>query len=462
VTDRARVKEDLYRSLGWGCYNIDWLEEEQIDVVNEQRRLSLAGLRKIARFSFEGLKPHHGKLSPGCHACMEGTWSCLFINYTCNASCFWCLRDPEVRKDQAPTAHGIDFHSPEEYAGFLKRSGYKAVGFSGGEPFLAYDKLRRFVQVLRRELGPDVWLWVYTNGSLLTPEKVRNLTNDGLNEVRVDIAAHDYDLEVLRAARPEVEVLTVEIPCLPEDAERLTTLLTDLDKIGVDHLNLHQLTANALNIQGYAGRGYTFLHEPPLTVLQSEQLALQLVKLAAINDLRLGVQYCSKPYKKAAQGRSRRLRALQMYGGPAADVSLTATGYVRTILVSGDKKTIGEVGQRIRSAGVSESLWKRIGHGETFSVSPSLLQHLLPLGLSTELHYGEPRFAHSTGKRTSNGTLETIHSTSEIRRVSSYVDLSTDELEWLSSLDQSGRGSATAPPQRLIRWESHPGWDEIY
>ena len=43
-----------------------------------------------ATLSANASKLNSQKLSPGCRACLEGNWSCLFITGNCNCRCFYC------------------------------------------------------------------------------------------------------------------------------------------------------------------------------------------------------------------------------------------------------------------------------------------------------------------------------------------------------------------------------------
>ena len=53
------------------------------------------------------------------------------------------------------------------------------------------------------------------------------------------------------------QTVAVEIPAIPEDYETVRKLLPDMQKIGVRHLNLHQLYASEHNYRELARRGYT-------------------------------------------------------------------------------------------------------------------------------------------------------------------------------------------------------------
>jgi len=68
--------------------------------------------------------------------------------------------------------------------------------------------------------------------------------------------------------------VTVEIPAVPEEVERLKGLLPRLCELGVTRLNLHQLRLTAHNAEQMLPHGYTYLHGDQPTVLESELAGL--------------------------------------------------------------------------------------------------------------------------------------------------------------------------------------------
>ncbi len=316
------------KELGSAGRFLAWLDEGYAETANRTRNTYLNDLSASINLSYAGTKPHHGTLSPGCRHCGDGTWSCLFINQTCNADCFYCPMEPADREAPPPTALGVDFPSPGRYVDFLEHAGYRGVGLSGGEPLLNLDRTVDFITSIRERSGDNIYLWLYTNGILANRERLDRLFHAGLNEIRFDISAINYRLKPVRLAREWPWRVTVEIPAIPEDEERVAQLLHVLAGIGVDHLHLHQLTVNKWNAGRFVERNYTLLHEPANAVLDSELSALRLLKRAAEEHLALNVQYCAREYKIRFQGRGRRLRLLQLGWGDELPGTVNEQGYV--------------------------------------------------------------------------------------------------------------------------------------
>jgi uncharacterized protein len=110
------------------------------------------------------------------------------------------------------------------------------------------DKVVRLIACARKRLGRQAYIWLYTNGELATRERLMRLKKAGLNEIRFDLVARSYDIEPLRLAAKIIDTVTVEIPTIPKDRERLAGILGALKEMGVKHLNLHELMVTEENI----------------------------------------------------------------------------------------------------------------------------------------------------------------------------------------------------------------------
>ena len=109
------------------------------------------------------------------------------------------------------------------------------------------------------------------------------------------------------------------------DWEEMGTAAQPMEEMGVHHLNLHQLLASPYNYKALAQRNYTFLHQNPVPVLESEMTVLQLLFEAAENGHKLPINYCSGSYKSRVQiGRAGRMRAAPIF--KTASESLTESG----------------------------------------------------------------------------------------------------------------------------------------
>jgi len=149
--------------------------------------LALGTANELLEFSkesmlFKDTKPFYRQISKGCKLCGAGFWSCLFITGKCNANCFYC--PTSQTNDDLPTTQGLSFESASAYAEYVNYFKFKGVGFSGGEPFLVFDRVVEFLKKLRKKCAPDLYVWLYTNGILVDEIKLKNKIRELLSSGR--------------------------------------------------------------------------------------------------------------------------------------------------------------------------------------------------------------------------------------------------------------------------------------
>lgn len=310
---------------------LTFVDGAQADAATLERAELLAWLQGRAEFGCNGTKVDCRRLSPGCRTCAAGGWSCLFINGRCNATCFYCPTPQDDTGD--PLTNGIPFAAADDYAEYVARFGFSGASISGGEPLLTLDRTLAYLAAVRRRCGDGLHLWLYTNGTLLTPEIAQELRAAGLDEIRFDIGATNYNLTKLRLAVGVIPTVTVEIPTVPEEEELLRDKLREMAAAGVQHLNLHQLRLTPHNFRHLANRDYTYVHGEKVTVLESELAALRLVRYALAEGIDLPVNYCSFPYKRRFQHAAARRRGIPFV--QAADDLVTEAGYLRARVEGG-------------------------------------------------------------------------------------------------------------------------------
>jgi hypothetical protein len=152
-----------------------------------------------------------------------------------------------------------------------------------------------------------------------------------------------------------IPCVTVEIPAIPEDLERLLGLLPQLHEAGVRHLNLHQLRLTPHNFTKLSGRNYTFLHGEKVTVLESELAALTVLEAVFSSSLKLSVNYCAFAYKRRyQQAATRRRNAKHILKGYE---SVSENGFIRTLSITGDPEALGRLAIQFEQDGVDKETW---------------------------------------------------------------------------------------------------------
>jgi pyruvate formate-lyase activating enzyme-like uncharacterized protein len=182
-----------------------------------------------------------GGISPGCQACKEGSWDCIFTTMRCNLDCGFCYSPHDIPKDYVGSHLGS---TPEQIDENHAKTRITGISFSGGEPFSEPQRLFEWVAWFTTR-HPDKYYWVYTNGLLAGEQKIRRLAEMGVHEIRFNLAATGYDHPValgnLEIAGRLIPNLTVEIPAIPEDTAKVLSCLARWSALGVRFLNLHEL-----------------------------------------------------------------------------------------------------------------------------------------------------------------------------------------------------------------------------
>lgn len=103
----------------------------------------------------------------------------VYLTNRCNLACSYCY----VAVNQGPPAR-LDLHGLKGALDeFLSGEGAprKKVTFLGGEPFLDFELMAAAARHVRERFGDEPVLQTFTNGTLLTPERYRTLSELGVH-----------------------------------------------------------------------------------------------------------------------------------------------------------------------------------------------------------------------------------------------------------------------------------------
>ena len=386
-------KQNVYKKLIAGNMSeygdagdeIAFITPEKADQAELERATKLGHLIDKLQWTYKNTKPYLHDLSPGCRICGNGGWSCLFINGKCNCRCFYC---PSPQDDiSVPTTNRLVFDTSNNYVDYIHHFNFNGVSFSGGEPLLTFERTLDYIRTVRRNGPDDLYIWMYTNGSLMTPDHIRKLKDAGLSEIRFDIGATDYDLKKLRMAIGHIPVVTVEIPAVPEDLNRFPDLVPILADNGVNYLNLHQLRLTPHNMMHLKKRNYTFLHGEKVTILESELAVLDLFKTAVDQGWTLPINYCSFTYKHQFQRAAARKRSALVIAKPYE--ALTESGFIRTIVLMGAPARLELMAREFSRQEGTRELFQLSGNKSQMFIHETLWPNIDFSGLEVGISYSE-------------------------------------------------------------------------
>ncbi|MHB2025019.1 MAG: radical SAM protein [Elusimicrobiota bacterium] len=235
-------------------------------------------------------------LPPGCKGCLKGRGTNLYVTGLCTRDCFFCFNN-KPRRDEI-VVHGIPVKNPEDVSSIVERYDLRSVGISGGEPLLYPKRVIAIIQALRR-MPRKTRIDLYTNGDRADKNLLLKLRDAGLDSLRFNLVARDYDPSPIPEALRIFNDVTVEVPVIPGQIEKLKSLALNLDSMGVPYMVIHELFICSENNARVAKEN---LREKPQKVSrhllwkptrESEEAALEFL-LFALNSLeRMGVYYCS-------------------------------------------------------------------------------------------------------------------------------------------------------------------------
>ena len=289
------------------------------DERREARELMAAVEQAGGRVRNGGASVASGFLSPACVACTGDCVSRSFaLTNNCHRDCYFCFNPNQEEfayycEHPFPWRRQLDDLAAEEPEP-------AAVALTGGEPLLMPDEAVAFF-ARARELFPRAHRRLYTSGDLLDRDLLERLRDAGMDEIRFSVKQDDPEpllekvLANLALARELIDSVVVEMPVIPGTEDFMRHLLTRLDEMGVDGVNLLEFTYPLWNWPVYEAQGLT-LRNPPfrvafdytyagtLAVQGSEEACLRLMLWAREQGLRLGLHYCSLENKHRAQVRN--------------------------------------------------------------------------------------------------------------------------------------------------------------
>lgn len=307
------------------------------------------------------------ELSPGCQICRQGKWSCLFVNDICTADCYFCPKLPNQRP--LPRANRIPFPDIDAYLAFIANQHITGISFSGGEPLLSLDQILKWTYRIRETFGSSVYLWLYTNGDLIDKTVLSDLAKVGIDEIRFNICARNYDMSRVALACERLPIVTIEIPAIPKDEHILWGAIKKMPKLGVSYLNLHELYVTSANQEAIRRHGYHFdFHGFSIPIQGSRDLALRMIQKGKAQGLKIFIHYCSLSYKQAIQNTVTRHQASEMLKKPFQ--TITACGFIRSVFIQIESQ---EAFQEIVLLKEKKGLWDLDLANQRIYIHPSLL-----------------------------------------------------------------------------------------
>ncbi len=182
------------------------------------------------------------------------------------------------------------------------------TGITGGDPMMAAERSMEACRLLKEEFGPNHHIHLYTSIPF-KPEVAQQLADSGLDEIRFHLLKLDYQRYVptMQACRDAGIYVGIELPCEPDQSERLHELIEEMKNGPALFLNLNELEITVGNFDNMEVRGFNLSSEITAGAEGSGELARSL-HAKVTPDYGFMVKYCTASYKDSGQLRRRFLR----------------------------------------------------------------------------------------------------------------------------------------------------------
>lgn len=261
--------------------------------------------RKITRTPANSLLL--GKMPRGCQLCVRGAKLVLFVTGLCTRGCYYCPISEKrggrdvIYANERPVRSTRDI---VEEAALIDALG---TGITGGDPSLRFERVLKYLRLLKRKFGKRHHIHMYCGGEL-SEGQLCKLRQAGLDEIRF----HTWSPKPVKLALNVGLHVGVEIPATPNAYARTISLFRGLDRVGCEFVNLNELEFSDTNFTELKTRGFEVKSDESVAVKGSDEIARRILKWAAKNT-RLNVHYCPSALKDAVQLRNRlRRRALNV------------------------------------------------------------------------------------------------------------------------------------------------------
>ena len=246
----------------------------------------------------------------GCIQCQMGSKLVLFVTGHCHWMCDYCPLSESRREIDYMYANErrVDI---EDWSAVIEEGqamNATGTGITGGDPMMAAERSMEACRQLKDAFGPSHHIHLYTSIPF-KPEVAKELADAGLDEIRFHLLNLEYEkyLPTMQACRDAGLYVGIELPCEPDQEERLHELIEEMRGGPALFLNLNELEITVGNFDNMEVRGFNLSSEITAGAEGSSELAIAL-REKVTPDYGFMVKFCTASYKDSGQLRRRFLR----------------------------------------------------------------------------------------------------------------------------------------------------------
>ena len=302
------------------------------------------------------------RLPNGCKYCITGMKMVIFITGLCNwpKSCNWYCPVSSDRKGRDITfANERRIRRDKEDKELMEEaviSGSKGASITGGEPLLVFPRVIKYIKLLKDHFGDDYHIHLYTNGTLIDKDKLIELKNAKLDEIRF----HSFDENIIKKVKMASELglsAGLEIPAIPGLEKIIKELIKKADNENVEFINLNEFEGTFETYNRLQDKGFKINRKNIGSVIKSEKTAIEILGWSKRNTRNISVHYCPIWVKDKIQLKNRFLRRAEMVKKPHEEITnegLILKGVI--IPPQNGSKTIARIIETLVNYGVDKQL----------------------------------------------------------------------------------------------------------
>lgn len=243
------------------------------------------------------------KFPKGCMSClMETGINPIRKSNKCNLKCKFCyhygnLENQKPISDDVWEIGGTKFYEEDiEHLLSVYKRPY-GVAYVYLEPFIEIEK---YYSIIKKMNFAGIYQHIYTNGTLVTENKLKLLGEMGLDEIRFNLGASNCSeevIEMIKIAKKYIKYVGIETPMTPEFFKEFLKNREKILNTNLDFINCAELHLNDFNLVNYKDEKVYISRYGYISPIWSRELTIKLMKIASEENWNVVVHDCSNRTK---------------------------------------------------------------------------------------------------------------------------------------------------------------------
>ena len=257
------------------------------------KNLNISGHSKLAWLGKE--------LLPGCISCLTDGFTPIRSSNKCNLKCNYCYHYgtvPQLLENEFKFSYIGPSYNENDIKVFIdKKENIKEIAWVFLEPLLFLDKILSLINYVSSK---GMHQHLYTNGTLLTEDICKKLSDNGLTEIRINLASTNCSSNVIsnmKKATKYFKYVAIESPMYIDFFKSFMLHKYEILDSGLTHINLAELHLGDNNIGNFPNEQFYLSKVGYVSPISSRQLTYDLIEIASQDNWPIVVHDCSNETK---------------------------------------------------------------------------------------------------------------------------------------------------------------------